>query len=253
MSKEIIKKQDEAFEGELSQPMKILQKDMSTTKELLNKGVDFLGVTGSLFPASDKFVPTPYRILKNFINIGAINTFNEEIKNLQEKSKLKDFTKSKYGQQSFIDMFEFIDSANNDQDRINSVKSLFFALNHIDNNDEDDFMNYQLFKIGTKLDSLHFVILKTINEINENGGLIIYGDSIQIGYASHWFQVIAKNSIIKIPELVEKNEKELIEQGLITGRVEKMKDRINQANSRITTSGEKLVENIKKFDFTNIK
>lgn len=169
---------------------------------------------------------------------------NQEIKELREKGKIRDFTEDERGITTWAELMKEIDDGMPDTDKLEAMKIFFIEVNRINATDEKRMLNYQLFRIGKSLDSGKLLILRAAYAMrNDVGG----GDwTIQ-----RWAEAVAKKIGHGLAALVLKDESSLMALGLIAPYRDATVGRRNQVtsadNGRLTDLGLKLCETIEKY------
>lgn len=169
---------------------------------------------------------------------------SREIKELRNKGKIPDdFAGKKYGYQSFSELMTVIDNEVPDQERLDAIKAMFYAVNKVNAEDSQRIVAYQLFQIAKKLTSGQLLYLKgcyaiyTAREF-QNGGPAI---------ASHqWFSKIGNKLGHSVSALLNLDDLALIKLGLLSPRVFD-ESSINQSDAHMTDLGIKFCEDIQTY------
>jgi hypothetical protein len=144
---EIIRSQNEqAIEGLLKDPLAVIA---AAVNEYL------------LHPSA--FASAGIRIAHAALKGTLFQQFATEIADLRQKGKLADdFSKNKYGYDTWVDLLKIIDDEVPDEDRLEALKAMFYAANGMKEADGERIVAYQLFQIAKKLSSNELLILKAL-------------------------------------------------------------------------------------------
>ncbi|MFZ1014210.1 MAG: hypothetical protein WAN28_12780 [Terracidiphilus sp.] len=117
-----------------------------------------------------------------------------ELRALFEAGKIaSNFNKKKYGRKTWVDLLQIIEADSPDEDRLEALKAIFYAVNRICAEDTEEILEYQLWEITKQLKSGDILAMKTLNEKgNQIGGL-----------HGNWPDVVADWSGLGIADLVK--------------------------------------------------
>lgn len=209
-------------------------------------------VTGIITEDKKEVIYSLARILKASLKGKGIKQVCKEIKILKDKNKIKgDFADSINGFKSFIDLLNFIDSENPDEEKLKAVSAMFYFLNSTNIKDEGEkFLAYKLFQIVKELNASQLLILKALYEISkENTGKELA--ERKMNYTDSWFHNVAEKVGHNIPELVEIEEQKLMDNGIVSKRMPNPAN-VSISNARLTTLGIKLYEKLQEYNFENL-
>ncbi len=157
-----------------------------------------------------------------------------------------DFSGRASGYQSWVELLQEIDSNPVDADRLKAMKAMLLAANDINSTDAESILAYQLFQIAKRLVSGELLLLRAIYRSYESGG---WKRDYQSGNASNWRVMIADKAGHGLSALVERNERALVEQGLITPIVMSGNlAQIREDNARLSDLGIRFCANIKSYE-----
>ncbi len=91
----------------------------------------------------------------------ALEQFANEIKTLREKGKIPDdWAEKPQGFQTWVELLRVIDEESPDEERLEAMKAMFFAVNGVNKTDAERILAYQLFQVAKKLSSNDLLVLK---------------------------------------------------------------------------------------------
>src|SRR5262249_5832481 len=80
--------------------------------------------------------------------------FGREFRQLRDKGRIpENFTEKKIGCQSWVELLTVLDSETPDEDRLEALKAMFYAVNKVEATDAQRIVAYQLFQISKILTS----------------------------------------------------------------------------------------------------
>ncbi len=182
--------------------------------------------------------------------------FAKEFKELRDKGKIPDdFAEKKNGYNSWVELLTILDEETPDEERLEALKAMFFAVNKIGLQDVHRILNYQLFQIAKKLSSGELLLLKALDSACRNGVLPSFDQRVNLDL---WAMKVAGHMGHGLSFLVIRDSIALEEQGLINTREEEPGIRstaprgggnyvVNARNARLTDLGYKFCENIKDY------
>jgi hypothetical protein len=176
--------------------------------------------------------------------------FGREFKQLQEKGKIpENFTEKKLGYQSWVELLMALDTETPDEERLEALKAMFYAVNKIDADDAQRFLAYQLFQISKRLTSGELILLRTVFQAYSSGQFHARGvEAIEI-----WCRDMAGRMGHGLSALVMRDQSALEQEHLITARVGdaatyvERNQRVNSEAARITDLGKRFCENINEY------
>ncbi len=159
---------------------------------------------------------------------------------LRDAGKLPgDFAERKNGFHTWAELMAIIDDECPDADRIEALKSMFYAVNKANATDMERIQAYQLWNLTKQLRSGEVYLLKVIRqEINHL--------SSTSGYQK-WAEYLAQKSGFTATALIDLYEKRLTELFLLSPRQHGDQSGIISTNGRLTDLGVKLCNNIETY------
>jgi hypothetical protein len=227
--------------------------DPSVLEQLLDEPMAVLaGVVSEYIKSGNGFLAgVGCRIVQAAFKAQLFQQFGREIDELRAKGKLPDnFSKNKNGYKSWIELMTILDEESPDEDRFEALKAMFYGVNKINATDRERILNYQLFQIAKALKSGELLVLRAIFESYEAGEF--NPNTNDTTPLTIWLSRITNRGGLSLTGLVLRAEPVLIEQGLITRRVNSSDVRDDQqvvfaANARLTDLGIRFREAIKSY------
>lgn len=169
---------------------------------------------------------------------------------IKDRKIPEDFSGRSSGYQTWVELLQEIDSNPVDAERLKAMKAMFLAANRVNATDGESILAYQLFRIAKDLTSGQLLLLKSSYE--RLGSPAIQG-------AERWLVLMASRLGHNIREIVEQDERVLMEYRLLSqrrpdnvgqsnfGAAPKIEDGIDDSSGRLTTLGLKFCENIRNY------
>lgn len=241
--KKIVKK-DQPLEGDIINQVS----SAKFVESFIDKPLDAIkGVAEGIFGAAEVGKTGVAKALARTLlaanSGGMLKQLAGEWKKLREKGRLQtdeEIASNRFAITALIDLVEIIDS-NPEKDRVKAVKALFFLIISKDQNDEEELLAYELFKISKELSAAEMIILKEINDLAP----ILQKEAEEstnpnsIMSPKRWFKRIADTTGYKVPQLVERKMNKLAELGLVSEIVLRSPG-IHPKNFKPTELGEEL-------------
>lgn len=197
--------------------------------------------TGWLAAGPGYWASAAGRIVQGALKGKVFEQVAKEIQHLREKGRIPDdYAEKKYGFKSWVELLTLIDEETPDEDRLEALKAMFYAVNKVGATDAEKILGYQLFQIAKKLSSGQLLFLKSCYERMKS-------PPPHEGDARKWLVLMSHRLGHNIPELVEQDERVLMDHRLLTGRgpLNGPNDLgVNDTNSRLTTLGIRFCENV---------
>jgi len=201
-------------------------------------------ITGALAAGPQYWTVMTGHIVQAILKGKLLQQVSQEIKELREKGKIPaDFAQKKYGFQSWVELLRIIDDETPDQEKLDAVKAMFYAVNKVEIADAERILNYQLFQISKRLSSGQLLLLKVVYESYKAGEFPTPSNRLLV---TGWAEKIAVRLGHKLSYLVLKDEPALVEQGLIEPRID-ADLWIMTRDARITDLGIHFCKNIESY------
>ncbi len=173
--------------------------------------------------------------------------FIEELKKewdeYREKGKVKpDYQDTDQCWDNLKEILEAIDKDMPDRIRFEAMKAVFMNSAEEKLQDRNSILPYELMKISRRLSSAQILILSSCYSIHTKGDIDLENFS---GY-TQWADAIKNASKLEYREIIDFEEKGLVEAGLITGRKYGDSSGVFPRNFRLTDLGLSLCEFIKE-------
>lgn len=166
----------------------------------------------------------------------ALQQFANEIKDFQVKGKIaEDWAEKPKGYQTWVELMEVIDKEIPDEEQLDAMKAMFFAVNRINVADGERILAYQLFQIAKRLNSNDLLVIKTACEMD--------GRQVAVNQRGGWYGLISERLGHSVEDLVYLAEKALLEQQLLS----QIGDLGQPPKPRVTLLGRRFCENIKQY------
>lgn len=200
-------------------------------------------ITGAIAQGWSGLAVSGCRIVQGAIKGKMMQQFGIELKKLVESGKIKeDYVDSKYGFKTLADILAFIDNEAPDEDRFQAVKAVFCHINSIHALNSEELLNYQILQIVMKLTSSQILLLKNCYDL-----YLKHKEDNQYPFTSDTAQWLAKMAELlghNIIELIDADDKVLIDYSLLTRRNYSDRSGVSVHNARLTGLGIKLCKYI---------
>jgi hypothetical protein len=184
------------------------------------------------------------RIVQGALKYKLFQQVSKEIQDLRAKGKIADdFAEKKYAFNSWKELFTVIDEETPDEDRLEALKAMFYAVNKINSTDGERIASYQLFQIAKRLTSGQLLLLKVAHERAKDWD---FKPDSNLG-ARGWLEAVSRRLGHQIVGLVEQDERVLIQNGLLTARFLSDDSGINDGNGRLTPLAFTFCEKIRTY------
>jgi hypothetical protein len=159
----------------------------------------------------------------------AFEQFGREFDNLRKSGRIPDnHAEKKYGYSSLAELLAEIDSNPNDEDRLETLKAMFYSVNKVSATDGERVAAYQLFQLAKKLTGGQLLLLRAA-ELRFRSP-----DFKPISSTRDWLGGVANLLGHGIIALVEQDEKVLMENNLLSGRQFSDGSGVSDSNGRLT-------------------
>ncbi|HEV3040355.1 MAG TPA: hypothetical protein VHA33_21505 [Candidatus Angelobacter sp.] len=200
-------------------------------------------ITGWLASGPKEWALATGRIVQGALKVRLFQQVAAEIGEFRRKGKIpEDFAEHEKGFQTWVELFAIIDEETPDEERLDALKAMFFAVNRINVSDADRIQEYQLFQVAKRLGSNDLLVLKRVNELRE--GTRMGGQMYE-----EWVKLISANSGNLLHGLIDLAEANLVQHRLLSERFQEGRGRIliDTANFRMTDLGMKFCQNIDRY------
>jgi hypothetical protein len=177
--------------------------------------------------------------------------FGGEFKQLRDKGKIPDdFTEKKFGYQSWVELLMVLDSETPDEDRLEALKAMFYAVNKVEATDGQRILAYQLFQISKRLTAGELLLLRTVFVAYSSGSFTTSQRVTLLGWACDFANRLGHG----LSALIMKDQAVLVDNGLLTSRIDMAAGQyqvnqhwVDNVNARITDLGIRFCENIDEY------
>ncbi len=246
--------EDETFIINPKDPTSIVRlQDPTVIEQLLENPPAVLAeLLAGWFSSGNGFVAAAgCRIAQGAFKGRVFEQFAREFKYLREKGKIPDdFAEKKYGGKSWVELLTILDEEMPDEDRLEALKAMFYSVNKTTAADGEKILAYQLFQIAKKLNSGQLLLLRSAYDRL---------GSPTLDDADKWLAQMAQRLGHNLPELVEQDERVLMENRLLTARRPRASVQsnfstapidergVNDANGRLTGLALRFCEGIQSY------
>jgi hypothetical protein len=138
-----------------------------------------------------------------------------ELDELRSKGKIPDdFAEKKFGYQTWVELLTVLDGEPLDEDRLEALKAMFYAVNKVGATDGERILGYQLFQIAKRLTSRELLLLRAVFDAY-NSGEYSSPTATNLGV---WAEQMGKRLGHGLLFLVMRDQAVLEQQGLISPR-----------------------------------
>ena len=172
----------------------------------------------------------------------ALEQFAKEIGDFREKGKIPDdWAEKPKGYQTWVELLRIIDEESPDEERLDALKAMFFAVNRINAADAEHILAYQLFQIAKKLNSNELLVLKAVYKMFKDGRLLNIKEGLSV-----WWRLIAEEVKYGVPGLAQLADKALVEYQLFADQ-RLGSNPEGSSTGRLTGLGVAFCENIERY------
>jgi hypothetical protein len=180
------------------------------------------------------------------ITVKVLEQFGKELSNWKKNGSIpEDFAGRKPGWSSFVELFAEIDSNPTDEERLDALKAMFLAANRTNATDGERAVAYQLFQVAKRLNSGELFLLRTIY-VASLSRTVVGETTINI---QMWAEGVAAMMGHQLSALVLRDERTLVDQGLISARLNNFPQEVvrENATARLTDLGIRFCQNIETY------
>jgi hypothetical protein len=191
-----------------------IQKYGGDTAGILKKSFMALveGLSGMAVSEKKDFGLSVGHLLQGLLKGKFLNQMIREWDEYRDKGKIKDdYQSTEQHFECLQEMLAFLDNDNPDQIRFNVMKQIFLKAACEDKTDRDSIIPQQFMKVCRKLSSGEIIVLSTTYRI----ALTKYPN---VNGAIGWIELIARESCLEHPALVEVHEETLMAKRFLTQR-----------------------------------
>jgi hypothetical protein len=181
--------------------------------------------------------------------VEALTDFGKEVSKWIKDGKIpEDFSGRPSGYQTWVELLQEIDSNPIDADRLKAMKAMFLAANIVSATDGESILAYQLFQIAKNLNSGPLMLLKAVYSSYET-----YSKGPRTGGSietPQWRTMMANSIGHKLSALVGRDERKLVEYGLIAPWIRTDELLVPLMDGRMTDLGIKFCRNLESYGST---
>lgn len=173
------------------------------------------GLTGLATSDKKELIYSVSRIFQNIRATNLLTLLKKEWDYWEEKGKIKDdYTTTEQHLNCLHELLDFLDNDIPDELRFGTMKKILLVASTESISKRDDIMPQQFIRICRQLSSGEIILLFAAFDLAKANNFQYKGVSDYNG----WLKVMAENSILKYPALVELHEAKLTELKLLTNR-----------------------------------
>jgi hypothetical protein len=224
--------------------------DPSALEEFLEQPALYIAetITGALAVGKTGAMVAGGRIVQGILKGRRLKQFGAEFKKLRDAGKIpEDFADKKHGFQTWVELMTIIDEETPDNDRLDALKAMFFAVNKANASEAERIAAYQLWQLAKTLTSGELYLLKTIHENRESYITNTPSHTAADNY-ERWAAHMAKAAGHGITALIGLHERRLVDLCLITPPIGQAgTPRISKENARLTDLAFRFFENLEAY------
>jgi hypothetical protein len=172
----------------------------------------------------------------------ALEQFANEIKGFREKGKIPDdWAEKPQGFQTWVELLRLIDEESPDEERLEALKAMFFAVNKVNATDGQKIVAYQLFQIAKKLNSNELLVMKAVY------ALFHKESQFRNNHFRDWAHAVSSSLGHSVLALIEIADKALVDNQLLSPRQMSDNSGISSTNCRLTELGIEFCNNIERY------
>lgn len=173
-----------------------------------------------------------------------LSRLGEEWEVFRKKGRIKDdYQGTEQHRSCFQEFLDFLDNASPDEIRFEVMKKVFLVAASESKSDRDSLMPYQFLRLCRGMSSGEVIVLNTTYKIAKSEQLPDFTA------AGQWLDLIAKESGLRHPALVEIHEERLIEKHLLSRRLHGDRSGVAlKPHFRLTSLGLELCDYIASYD-----
>jgi hypothetical protein len=179
--------------------------------------------------------------------IEALADLSKEVSAWRKNSVIpEDFSGRPSGYQTWVELLREIDSNPVDADRLKAMKAMFLAANRINATDGESVLAYQLFQIARNLGSGTLLLLGATYK-----SYLDYSHGPRTGGSTStqdWRKTMAHRLGHGLSALMERDERKLVEYGLIAPWTHPNEYEVPLMDARMTDLGIKFCRNIESYE-----
>jgi hypothetical protein len=204
-------------------------------------------VSALLTSGVSKFALAGPKVAFAAVAVEALTDFGKEVSDWIKDGKIpEDFSGRPSGYQTWVELLQEIDSNPVDADRLKAMKAMFLAANRIDATDGESILAYQLFQIARSLSSSQLLLLKSVYQ-----GYRDYTRGPRTGGSistPQWRDMQANRLGHRLSALIERDERKLVEYGLIAPWTHPNELQVPLMDGRMTDAGIKFCQNLETYE-----
>ena len=194
-----------------------------------------------------QLVPAGPKVAAAAVAAEALTDFGKEVSEWIKENKIpEDFSGRPSVYQTWVELLQEVDSNPIDADRLKAMKAMFLAANRVTATDSESILAHQLFQIAKNLSSSQLLVLKAVRAWYQD---YIRGPRTGGSMPAHqWREMIANRLGHKLPSLIVRDERKLVEYCLIAPWTHPDELQVPLMDARMTDLGIRFCENIDAYE-----
>jgi len=197
-----------------------------------------------------RYVSSGPKVAFTAMAIEALTDLGKEVSAWIKAGRIpEDFSGRPPGYQTWVDLLREIDSNPIDTERLKAMKAMFLAANEVNASDQVSILAYQLFQIAKNLNSSQLLLLKSVYQ-----EYLDYLRGPRTGGSvptRQWREMIAHRLGHKLSALIERDERRLVEYGLIAPWTHTNELEVPLMDARMTDLGIKFCQYLQAYQETS--
>ena len=222
----------------------VIERILSGTR---TEGVAYIGKL--LQSGLPRYILASPKVASTALTVEALSDLWREILAWRKAGKIpEDFSGRPSGYQTWVELLQEIDSSPVDADRLKAMKAMFLAANITSATDGESILAYQLFQIAKNLNSGSLLLLKVVYS-----GYQTYSKGPRTGGSietQQWRAMMAHSLGHNLSALVGRDERKLVEFGLIAPWIRTDELLVPLMDGRMTDLGIKFCRNLESYTLT---
>jgi len=201
-------------------------------------------MTGILSGDRKEWITSIGHVFQSWRGARFLYTFKDEWNKYREKGKIRDdYEKTEQFNSCFGEILDFLDKEIPDNMRFNILKQIMLVAGTEEASSRDSYLPQQYLQIARSLSSGEILVFTSAYDLAKKQNIE------KITAAGRWLALVAENSGLQFPVLVEIQENKLINKGLLMGRHFSDRSGVELGNHfRLTDLGWSLAEYISHYE-----
>lgn len=203
-------------------------------------------VSALLQSGASRYVLAGPKVALTAMAIEALTDLSREVLGWKKAGTIpEDFSGRPSGYQTWVDLLKEIDSNPVDAERLKAMKAMFLAANRVSATDAESIVAYQLFQIAKNLSSGQLLLLRATYDT-----YLDYTSGPRTGGSTstrEWQSTMARRLGHGLSALVPRDERKLVEYGLIASWTHGNELEVPLMDARMTDLGIRFCKNLESY------